>query len=146
MAPEQRIFGAQRVILYLPAAVKTLHDLDGAREKGIKTSAEKFLNSPESAFDKHPKEFVSHVRNLNTNTRAFGTWCQNRTVDSELCVVQDIYRKTNEDAFWRDIDDYNDQGKDYFGKFKQLDKVSYQEWLDKVSNDSSTKVVKSSDK
>lgn len=140
MAPDDTLFGAERLVLYLPAAVVTLQDLDGSRENRICKQAEKFLKSPASTFDKHPKEYVGQIKDRNAKTRAFATWCQNPSISKEACIVHDIYRKRNEAHFWRDIGDYNESGEEYFEKFSQLDATSYDEWKNKIKSASGTLV------
>lgn len=130
--PENRLWGGDRLVLYLEAPVLTLDDVDGSRRDGIRTATETFLDSPESAFDKYPGQFIGHIRHLDTKMRAFATWCQNESVGCELCVVHEIYRKDNEDAYWRDLDDYDEAGGEFARQFRSLSPERYDEWLEEM--------------
>lgn len=142
MPPDGRIFGADRVVLYLENPTITLSgDLDGSKAKGIRKKTEQFIDSPESAFDKHPKEYVGQIRHLDTKMRAFATWCQNEELLRELCVVQEIYRKSNEKQFWRDIDDYNEWGNEYFDAFSSLDPDDFDAWMARIGSSDDVIVV-----
>lgn len=127
-----RLWGANRAVLYLPAAAKTLDAIDGFRVNGITNTIEKFLDSPESAWDKTAGEFVWQARHLDSNTRAFTTWCQNEAADCELLVVLNIYKKSNEDAYWADIGDYNEQGQRYIEEFASMAADGVDEWVEEV--------------
>lgn len=119
------IFGAERTVLYLESATKALDNIDGSREKAIKQSIENFLSSPDSAFNKSLDSHIHQVRDLNTNTRAFATWCKNEEISKELCVVHVIYRKRNQDDFFARLTQYNSSGKDFKAMFKHLDENEY---------------------
>jgi hypothetical protein len=138
MPPDSRIFGADRIVVYLPAATETLKALDGSREKGIRDAIEGFLDSPESVFNKHPREYIGQIRDLDTNTRAFASWCQNQTLDKELCVVHEVYQKKNEGEYWGEINDLNENGSEFSGAFVGLIKSEYGPWRDKVASDPDT--------
>jgi hypothetical protein len=127
--PEDRLWGADRYVVYLEAAVDTLRAVDGARESGIRRSVEKFLDSPESAFDKYPATHLGQVRHLDTKMRAFCTWCQNDTLCAEACVVHEIYQKDNERAYWRDLDAYDEAGEEFARTFDELAAGASDEWL-----------------
>lgn len=135
MPPDSRLFGASRLVVYLPAARYTLQDIDGSKEKGIRGKTEQFLDSPESTFDKHPREFVGQIRHLDTNVRAFATWCQNGDLGRELCVVHEIYSKENESEYWDAIDDLDDAGAGFANGFAELDDGDYRPWMQKLRTD-----------
>jgi hypothetical protein len=139
--PEDRLWGADRVILYLEAAVKTLDDLDGSREQKFRTEARKFLDSPSTVFDKHPADYIGHIRHLNTNTRGFATWCQNDNLGCELCIVHEVYKKSNEGDYWSDLYDYNEAGEEFEVRFQQLDPGQYDEWVTSLQEDNGVIVV-----
>lgn len=141
MTPGGRIFGAGRLVVYLPAAMEALEGLDGSREQSIRKQAEKFISAPESAFDKHPREYVSHIRHLDSNTRAFATWAQNTTLDRELCVVHEIYRKKNEDLYWADIEDLNERGAEFASGFEELNESDFDGWISKIESSDEVVVV-----
>lgn len=130
--PEDRLWGADRAILYLEAPVRALDDLDGSREQEFRAEARKFLDSPATTFDKHPAEYVGHIRELGSKTRGFATWCQNRRLDRELCVVHEIYRKENEAQYWSDLQAYDEAGHEFAVKFRDLDSNEYSEWTDSM--------------
>ncbi|WP_135823366.1 hypothetical protein [Halorussus ruber] len=133
--------GADRAILYLEAPVMTLADLDGSREQDFRSEARKFLDSPAAAFDKHPDDYVGHIRELGSKTRGFATWCQSPEMNRELCVVHEIYRKENESDFWPDLEDYNAEGQTFATKFDELESDSYGEWIDSLRSRSGVEVV-----
>lgn len=137
------LFGAERVVLYLEPPVRTLAALDGSREKHIRRSVEKFLSSPDSAFDKQIDRYLHQVRDLNTNTRAFTTWCQDESSNRELCVVHAIYRKRNEADYFALTSDYNQDGKEFDAQFEQLDETEYENWVENVESDENVIVVSS---
>lgn len=139
--PEDRIWGADRDILYLEGPVQTLDDLDGSREQDFRTETRKFLDSPAVTFDKHPADYVGHIRELGSKTRGFTTWCQNRELSRELCVVHEIYRKENEKAFWPDLEDYDAEGQKFATKFGQLDASRYDEWFTSLQSRSGVEVI-----
>lgn len=128
MTPSERIWGANRLVVYQPTAVETLEELDGTREQRIRQKIDQFLDSPESVFDKHPRNTVGQIRHLDTNTRAFATWCQNTTLDVELCIVQEIYQKKNEGDFWENIDEYTKRGSEYVNQFSRMDTSVFDDW------------------
>lgn len=139
--PEDRLWGADRVVLYLESPLSALKDLDGSREQDFRAEARKFLDSPAAAFDKHPSDYVGHIRELGSKTRAFATWCQNPAIDRELCVVHDIYRKTNESKYWPDLEDYDAAGQEFATKFQELDSEEYDDWLNSLKANSEIEVV-----
>lgn len=141
MPSDSRLFGAERLVVYLPAACYTLQDIDGSKEKGIRNKTEQFVDSPESTFDKQPREFVGQIRHLNTNVRAFATWCQNEQLDMELCVVHEIYKKKNESEYWNDIDDLDEAGEEFANRFSKLDDEDYNLWMQKLRTDDSIVLV-----
>lgn len=134
MPPDDRIFGAERHVLYLEAAKQALDDIDGSREKAIRSSVEKFQSSPASAFDDHPGEFFGKIRDLDTNTRAFATWCQNHSADAELCVVQVIYKKTNEDEIWAKQSVFNREGRKFTEGIQEMNPGGYEDYIDGARN------------
>lgn len=127
--PTDRLWGADRAILYLEASVKAVDDLDGSREQDFRAEARKFLDSPAAAFDKHPADYVGHIRELGSKTRAFATWCQSQELDRELCVVHEIYRKENEKQYWQSLDEYDKEGQKFATKFRELSTDQYDEWV-----------------
>lgn len=133
MPPDGTLFGADRVVVYLPVAVQSLADLDGSREQRIRSKIEQFLDSPGGAFEKHPREYVSQVKDRNSKTRAFATWCQNETLGRELSVVHDIYKKSNEGEYWHDIDDLNEDGEEFARMFADLSDKEHEQWMEKIS-------------
>lgn len=141
--PEDRLWGADRIVLYLEAPVLALEDLDGSREQKFRAEAQKFLDSPAAAFDKHPSDYIDHIRELNSKTRAFATWCQNQAIDRELCVVHEIYRKKNEAKYWDDLEDYDAEGQQFASKFQELTSDEYDKWLESLKADSEIEVVTS---
>lgn len=143
MAPDERLFGADRIVAFLPAATITLDDLDGHREKHIRRETEKFLKSPESAFAKHPEDHISQIKHRDSKMRAFATWCQNEDLQAELCVVHEIYRKKNEGEYWDTIDEYNEEGAEYSIQFSQIDTEQFQDWKAKIRDDADTLVLES---
>ena len=106
-----RLWGADRAVLYDRNAVTTLAELDGSRRIGIRQQLEKFLDSPSRAFDKSVGSFVHQARHLDSNTRAFATWCQNKAASRELCVVHTVYRKKNEKHYFGKLDEVNEVGR-----------------------------------
>jgi len=135
MAPGDQLFGADRVVAYLPEAVDSLADLDGSRESRIRSKIEGFKDSPAGAFEKHPREHAGQIKDRNSNMRAFGTWCQNADLDVEVCIIHDVYRKENEDRYWRQLEDYQDEGADYYTKFQTLTPAEYEDWKEEILND-----------
>lgn len=130
----ERIFGADRLVLYLEDAVDALDSLDGSREQRITSAVEKFLDSPESTFDKTVDSHVWQVRDLNTNTRALATWCQNTTVDAELCVVHLIYQKTNERHAFAHRSEFDTEGEAFQERFSGLDSQDYSSWKSQMEH------------
>lgn len=141
--PNDRLWGADRLILYLEGPVITLTELDGAREQDIRNKTRKFLDSPAAAFDKHPADYIGHIRALNANIRAFATWCQNTNLNRELCVVHEIYRKKNESAYWPDLDDYNKAGGEFASSFRDLTTEKYDDWIEQLHMDCDIEVTTS---
>lgn len=141
MTPGGRLWDARRLILYLPAAKKSLDDLDGSRESDIRKEARNFLRSPSTAFSKHPRDYVSQIKHRPSKTRGFATWCQNDRIIVELCVVHDIYRKENEDEYWRDIRDYDERGEQYVEQFESLTEAEFNDMVKRFRGDSSMLVV-----
>lgn len=141
--PEDRLWGAERAILYLEGPAMTLDDLDGSREQDFRAEARKFLDSPAVAFDKHPADYVGHIRELGSKTRGFATWCQNRELSRELCVVHEIYRKENESDFWPDLEDYDTEGQTFATKFGELEAAKYGEWIESLQSRSGVEVITS---
>jgi hypothetical protein len=139
--PEDRLWGADRAILYLEASVMALDDLDGSREQDFRAETRKFLGSPAAAFDKHPTDYISHIRELGSKTRGFATWCQNQELNCELCVVHDIYRKENEKKYWPDLKKYDAAGKQFASAFQELDSEKYDTWIDAKRADSNLEIV-----
>lgn len=129
-----RLWGADRYVLYLPEATRSLTDLDGSREQRIRQAVEKFLGSPDSAADKQPAEFIWHIRDLDTKTRAFATWCQNKEAGVSVLIVQDIYRKSNEDDYWVDLNEYNAEGEQFEDQFSALSSDNCIDWLESVAD------------
>ena len=130
--PDNRLWGADRYVVYLEAAVDALRSVDGARESGIRTAIEKFLDSPGGAFDKYPATHLGQIRHLDTKMRAFGTWCQNDALSAEACVVHDIYQKSNERAYWRDLDAYDGAGEEFARTFDELTAGASDQWLEQL--------------
>lgn len=141
MTPGQRIWDGRRVILYLPAAKASLDDIDGSRESDIRKEAQYFLRSPSTAFSKHPRDYVGQIKHRPSKTRGFATWCQNDDIDVELCVVHDIYRKKNEDEYWKDIRDYDEQGERYAAQFETLTEAEFLDMMERFRDDSNMLVV-----
>lgn len=139
--PNDRLWGADRLILYLEGPVNTLAELDGSREQDIRNEMRKFLDSPASAFDKHPADYIGHIRELGSKTRAFGTWCQNSNLNRELCVIHEIYRKRNESDFWPDLENYNGEGKDFATSFRRLSVEQYDHWTEQLQSASDIEVI-----
>lgn len=139
--PEDRLWGASRIILYLEGPVRALDDLDGSREQDFRTEARKFLDSPAAAFDKHPAEYLGHVRELGSKTRGFATWCQNTELNRELCVVHEIYKKENESKYWADLEEYDDAGQEFARQFSRLDSAKYEKWIRSMRASSETEIV-----
>lgn len=139
----RRIIGAARYILYLEAATQTLSALDGSRRKGIRQVTEKFLSSPESTFDKQISRYnyVWQIRHLSTNTCAFATWCQNKTTNTELGVVLDMYDKKNEADYFADISEYNKVGNQFATKFSDLNEEEIHLWADSLKDASEVTLV-----
>lgn len=138
----ERIWNADRFVLYLPVATKTLTDIDGSREKEIRNATKKFLSSPEATADKRPEDYVWQIRGLSTNTRAFATWCQNTAANAEAFVVLDIYEKSNEEDYWADIDTYNEHGEQYHRTFNSLAPEEFDDWVEQVSQREGIEVVR----
>lgn len=128
MGPDGQIFGADRYVLYLDAAVASFQDLDGARVQGIRQQCEKFLDSPQSTFKSNGWEYLGQIRDLDTNTRAFGTWCQNHGFDVELLVVHTIYRKANEGRYFARHEDFHSNGEDFATQFAEMDRDTFRQW------------------
>lgn len=120
-----------------------MDDLDGSREQDFRAETRKFLDSPAAAFDKHPADYVGHIRELGSKTRGFATWCQNRELKAELCVVHEIYRKSNESAFWPDLEEYDAEGKEFATQFDQLGRGQYDGWLESLRSRSGVETVTS---
>lgn len=139
------LFGAERVVLYLEPPVQTLASIDGSRESAIRQAIEKFLSSPDSTFDKSVDANLHQVRDLNTNTRAFATWCQDEDSKRELCVVHTIYRKRNEADYFAHTNTYSEDGKEYKTRFKGLSDEEYQNWLESMKEQDGLIVVLSED-
>lgn len=135
------LFGAQRAVLYLEAANKSLNDLDGSQRKGIRQSVEKFISSPDKAFNKSVDSFTHQSRDLGTNTRAFATWCESKSLNRELCVVHTIYRKKNENKYFAELTQYNKKGREFSEQFDSLTKKTYSQWEDKMKNKNGTLFV-----
>lgn len=128
MGPDGQLFGADRYVLYLDAAVESFSDLDGARVQAMRRQSEKFLDSPQSVFKANGWEHLGQIRDLDTNTRAFGTWCQNDALDVELLVVHTVYRKSNEGKYFAMHESYHSQGAEYAERFTEMEQSDFQEW------------------
>lgn len=136
-----RLFGTDRAVYYLQAATQTLTALDGSREQAIRSTLEKFLSSPSTAFDKQIAPHVHQARDLNTNTRAFATWCQDRDAGRELCVVHAIYRKRNEAEYFTEKPTFNDQGEEWYSQFLGLTDADYAEFCETMQADDAVILV-----
>jgi len=128
MSSRDQLFGADRVVAYLPAAVASLNDLDGSREQRIRTKIEGFLDSPQSVFDKHPRDNLGQIKDRNAKIRAFATWCQNPAINLEVCVIHDIYRKKNEARYWDKLDGFSDKADQFADKVAELDASNFSSW------------------
>lgn len=128
------IFGADRGVLYLEAPVSALDDLDTSREQGITTATEQFLDSPGGTFDKTIDSSLWQVRDLNTNTRAFATWCQNEELDIELCVIHLVYKKTNESGAFAQRERFNTAGEEFQEMIAEQTKSEYTKWKSKIQD------------
>lgn len=137
----QRIWGADRRVVYLPVATETLSDLDGSREKEIRRAAKKFISAPESAADKRPADYVWHIRDLGTKTRAFGTWCQNEAIEAEVFIVLEVYKKENEEPYWDDLAVYNEDGQRYDETFNSISEGEFSDWLGQIEQRVGIEVV-----
>jgi hypothetical protein len=141
--PEDRIWGADRVVLYLEGPTQALNDLDGSREQDFRTEVRKFLDSPAAAFDKHPADYIGHIRELGSKTRGFATWCQNEKLNRELCVVHEVYKKENESEYWPHLEGYDDEGRKFARKFGRLDSTKYEKWISSLHSASDKETVMS---
>lgn len=128
------IFGADRGVLYLEASVSTLENLDTSREQGITTATEQFLDSPKGAFDKSIDSSLWQVRDLNTNTRAFATWCQNQELSIEMCIVHLVYKKTNESDAFAQRSKFNTAGEEFQNLIAEQTDSKYTEWKTKIKD------------
>lgn len=126
------IFGADRGVLYLEDPVTALNGLDTSREQGITTAIEQFLDSPGGTFDKTIDSALWQVRDLNTNTRAFATWCQNEGLNVELCIVHLIYEKTNESDAFTQRERFNAAGEEFQNLIAEQTKPGYTKWKSKI--------------
>ncbi len=135
------LFGAERAVYYLESPTATLEELDGSAKKGIRQSTEKFLDSPDSAFNKDILSHLQQVRHLKSNTRAFATWCQDEESNRELCVVQAIYKKGNQSAYFSHDRTYNKEGKQWKSRFSQLNDEEYQNWVEQKHKNSDVILV-----
>lgn len=131
---KNRLFGADRAVLYQEDPVNVLGEIDGSRSTAIRSSIEKFLDAPDSTFAKTVDDQVWQVRDLKTNTRAFCTWCQNETTNTELCVVHVVYKKANEQEFFRKTPLYSTEGGKIASKYAALGKDQHGEFLDHHGN------------
>jgi hypothetical protein len=134
------IFGADRGVLYLEASVSTLEDLDASREQGITTATEQFLDSPGGTFNKTIDSCLWQVRDLNTNTRAFATWCQNEAHSVELCIVHYVYKKKNESEAFRQQAAFNDAGEEFQELIAEQNISEYRDWKSKIRNSENYRV------
>lgn len=125
-----RVWGADRAVVYVGDAIDALSELDGDRVSGIRDSAEKFLESPGSAFDKSPRPHVQQVRDLDSNTRAFAVWCQNADEEFEVCIVYAVYKKTNENHYFGEVDEFNNNGQQYEAAVSGMSASRFQQKLD----------------
>lgn len=137
----QRIWGADRLVLYLPAATQALASIDGSRENEITNAAEKFLDSPETAWDKRREGYIYQIRDLGTSTRAFATWCQNPEIECEAFVVMEIYRKRNEDDYWGDKREYAREAQQYQEQFADFSRAEYDQWVEALPEREDHRVV-----
>ena len=131
----ETLFGAGRGVIYLESAVDALRAVDGSREEAITTSVEKFLDSPPSAFNKSVSAHVWQVRDLGTNTRAFATWCQNETIDCELCIVHYIYRKRNEKHAFDQLTAFDNEGESFQDRVSGMSQDRYESWKAQVESE-----------
>lgn len=141
MPPESQLFGANRTVLYLENAVDALKSLDGSRRDRITGAIEQFLDSPPGAFKKHPREYVGQIADRGSNTRAFATWCQSDSINIELCVVQIIYRKSNEDRFWDAIQQYNEEGEAFVDGISGMGSAEYEGYIEEARSEPDLRVV-----
>ncbi|MFD1687529.1 hypothetical protein [Halobellus litoreus] len=137
------IFGAERAVLYLEKPVETLQAIDGSRRQGIRSSIEKLLDSPDSAFDKSVGSHIHQARDLGTYTRAFCTWCVDEDASRELCVVQAIYGKGNEAKYFEMVDRFDQDGKQWKQQFQELPDGNYDEWAESIESNGDLILVRS---
>jgi len=135
------LFGADRDILYLEDATEAVKSIDGSRSQGIRQSIEKFLDSPNAAFDKQVEPHLHQARDLGTNTRAFCTWCVDEDSSRELCVVHTIYDKGDEAKFFAEISEFNTEGEELKQQFEELTDEQYAEWIQSMRSNSNFIVV-----
>lgn len=135
------LFGADRDVLYLEDATEAVKTIDGSRSQGIRQSIEKFLDSPDAAFDKQVEPHLHQARDLRTNTRAFCTCCVDEDADRELCVVHTIYDKGDEARFFAKTSEFNAEGETLKQQFEELTDEQYSEWIQSLRSNSDVIVV-----
>jgi len=136
----ETIYGANRCVLYLEDPVEALNTLDTSRERGITSAIEQFLDSPRGAFSKSIDTHLWQVRDLNTNTRAFTTWCQNEALNVELCVVHLIYEKQNERDAFAQCAAFDAAGAEFQKAFADRTEAEYAEWKSRIKDQAAYRV------
>lgn len=116
----------QRFVYYLRASVRILSDVDNSRSLRFQAKVESFLDTPESAFAKQLSPNVRQIKHRGAKLRAFVTWC--RDDSREVLVVHFVYRKRNEGKHFDRLDDYDEEGRQFKERFRDLTDDEFEAW------------------
>lgn len=118
----------QRFVYYTQAATATLSEVDPSRGQRLRDKIASFLDAPRSAVAKSLSPHVQQVKHRGAKLRAFVTRC--RDGRREVLVVQTIYRKRNERQYFDRLDDYDEEGRQFEARFRDLDDEEFEAWRD----------------
>jgi hypothetical protein len=122
----------QRFVYYLEDASDAIASLDGSREHRFRATAESFLDAPRSAFAKRLSPNVRQIKHRGSKTRTFSTWCHDEV--REILVIHIVYRKRNEDAFFEKLHKYDEEGKQFIDRFRELTDDEFEAWRRSAQN------------
>ena len=121
-----------RFVYYLGASVRILSDVDTSRSSRFRAKVESFLDTPQSAFEKRLSPHVRQIKHRGAKLRAFATWY--RDDSREVLVVHFVYRKRNEAKHFDRLDAYNEEGKQFKDRFRELTDDEFEAWRRSAKN------------
>jgi len=116
----------QRFVYYIEASARKLSTVDSSRSNRFRTKAESFIDTPRSAFAKSLAPNVRQIKHRGAKLRAFATWC--RGEQRAVLVVHFVYRKRNEQRHFERLDDYDEEGKQFKERFRELTDSEFEAW------------------